>query len=247
VVTVASRTLQTQAWGFGVDPARVTYLPNGPDSHMRQQADVSDEAKSAARAHLGVGDAPLALYLGTIPHGSDLDLALDAFSRIRHQLPDARLVIAGQGDGIPALQAQAEKIGIADRVVFPGWIEQERVPIYLAAADVTVNPYRDTLINRSKCAIKVVAAMAMGKAVVTSRVGENLEYIVHGQCGLLTEAGNPGDLAEALLAVLTDRRRTRELGLNARRRIWEVYDWDVRSDILEDVYRLAVEHPRRGR
>lgn len=247
VVTVASRTLQTQAWGFGANPERVLYLPNGPDRDMRKMLDVSDEEKAAARAHLGVGDAPFALYLGTIPHGSDLDLALDAFARIRNQIPEAKLVIAGQGDGIPALQAQAEQIGVADRVVFPGWIEQEEVPIYIAAADATVNPYRDTLINRSKCAIKGVAAMAMGKAVVTSRVGENLEYIIHGQCGLLTEAGNPADLAAALLEVLSDRMRARELGRNARRRIWDKYDWDVRAGILEDAYRVAGESKRGTR
>jgi hypothetical protein len=61
-VTVASRTLQTQVWGFGVDPTRVIYLPNGPDAPYREQAEVSDEQKAAVRAKLGIGDAPFALY-----------------------------------------------------------------------------------------------------------------------------------------------------------------------------------------
>jgi glycosyltransferase involved in cell wall biosynthesis len=240
VVTVVSRTLQTQAWGWGVDPERVIYLPNGPDARLRELAQANDRQKAAVRASLGVGDAPLALYLGHIPHGSDLDLALDALARIQGQLPEARLVIAGVGDGLSALQAHAGRLGLGDRVIFPGWIEHDQARVYLAAADVAVNPYRDTLINRAKCAGKVVLAMAVGKAMVTSRVGENVEYIEHGHSGLLTEPGDVEDLARALLKVLSDRAWAAELGRNARRRIWEKYDWDARVGILERAYQVTL-------
>ncbi len=238
-VTVASRTLQAQIWGFGVEPARVVYLPNGPDDRLRGLADLSDEQRAAIRARLGVGDAPFALYLGHIPRGSDMDLALDAMARIRDRLPAARLVIAGAGDGLPRLQAHAQAVGVADRVIFPGWIEHDQVPAHMAAADILLNPYRDTLINRAKCAVKVVMSMAVGTAVVTSRVGQNLEYIEHGRSGLLTEAGDADDLAQALLAVLSDRDWAAELGRNARQRIWEKFDWNVRIGEVEQAYRNA--------
>jgi glycosyltransferase involved in cell wall biosynthesis len=238
-VTVASRTLQMQVWGFGVDPARVTYLPNGPDAGLRERAPASLDERAAVRARLGVGDSPLALYLGHIPYGSDLDLALDAQALLRDRLPDAHLVIAGVGEGLPRLQAHAQELGIEDRVIFPGWVEHDQAALYVAAADAVVNPYRDTLINRSKCAGKVVSAMALGKAVITSRLGENLAYIEHGQSGLLTEPGDAGDLAQALLAVLTDRAWAAELGRSARQRIWDQFDWDARAGMVEAVYRTA--------
>jgi glycosyltransferase involved in cell wall biosynthesis len=244
-VTVVSRTLQSQVWGFGVDPARVIYLPNGPDASLREQVAVRDGQKAEIRAKLGVGNAPLALYLGHIPHGSDMDLALDAWVRVGERLPEARLVIAGTGDGLPHLQAHATAAGVADRVVFPGWVEHDEAHLYWAAADVAVNPYRDTLINRSKCAGKVVLAMAMGKAVVTSRLGENLEYIEGGRSGLLTEPGDAGDLARALLAALSDRAWAAELGRNARQRIWEKFDWDARAGEVERAYEIALL--RRGK
>jgi glycosyltransferase involved in cell wall biosynthesis len=246
-VTVVSRTLQTQVWGFGANPERVIYLPNGPDAHLRSQAEVSNEAKAALRAQLGVGDAPLALYLGHVPHGSDLDLALEALLRIRSRMPEARLVIAGVGNGLPDLQAQAKTLGIADRMVFPGWIEPEQVPVYLAAADVSVNPYRDTLINRAKCAGKVVAAMAVGKAVVTARLGENLAYIEDRHSGLLTEPGDAADLARALQEVLVDREWAAELGRSARERIWAEFDWDSRIGEVELAYQIAQDQRGIGR
>jgi glycosyltransferase involved in cell wall biosynthesis len=243
-VTVVSRTLQTQVWGFGVDPARVVYLPNGPATSLQRRAQTGDEDKAQIRAHLGVRDAPLALYLGHIPHGSDLDLALDAFVQVHQRLPDARLVIAGVGDGLPRLRDHAERAGLADCVLFPGWIEHELAPNYVAAADAIVNPYRDTLINRAKCAGKVVMAMAMGKAVVTSRMGENLEYIEDGHSGLLTRPGDVDDLADALLSVLSDRDWAHELGRHAQQRIWEVYDWDARVGEVERAYRIALVQSR---
>jgi glycosyltransferase involved in cell wall biosynthesis len=239
-ITVASRTLETQVQGFGVDSRRVVYLPNGPDPRLREMAEASEEEKSAVRARLGVGEAPLALYLGHIPQGTDLDLALEAMSLLGGQLPEARLVIAGTGDGLPALQEQAQASGVADRVIFPGWIPQGQAYLYVAAADATINPYRDTLINRSKCASKVTAAMALGKAMITSRLGENLAYIQDGQSGMLTEPGDASDLARALLAVLTDRDLAARLGRNARQRIWEAFDWEGRMGEVERAYRIAL-------
>jgi glycosyltransferase involved in cell wall biosynthesis len=185
--------------------------------------------------------------LGHIPHGSDLDLALDALARIGDQLPQARLVIAGVGDGLPGLKAQARALGLGERVVFPGWIEHDRAHAYLAAADAAINPYRDTLINRSKCAGKVIMAMAVGKAVLTTRLGENLAYIRNGHSGILTEPGDVGDLAGALLAVLSDRKWAEELGRHARQRIWEEFDWDTRIGEVERAYNLAQDSmERRG-
>lgn len=239
-VTVASRTLQTQVWGLGVDPARVLYAPNGPDVRWREEGRISAAQALQIRQDLQVGEGPLALYLGHIPHGSDLDLALAAWARIGDRIPEARLVIAGVGDGLPALQAAARQLGIADRVRFPGWVERERAALYLAAADLIVNPYRDTLINRAKCAGKVVQAMALGKAVLTSRMGENLEYIEHLKSGLLAEPGDVDDFARLLLRALSDPTLTATLGLNARQRLWERYDWEVRIDQVERLYRSVL-------
>jgi glycosyltransferase involved in cell wall biosynthesis len=240
-VTVVSRTLQEQVIGFGADPERVVYLPNGPDARLRQLAPESAEQIADVRAGWGVGDAPVALYLGTIPHSTDLDLALEALHMLRDRLPEARLVIAGVGEGLPFLQSQAERLNLGDRVVFPGWIEPERAHVHVASADAVVNPYRDSLINRSKCAGKVILGMAMGRAVVTSRLGANLEYIEDGHSGVLTEPGDPGDLARGLFSALSDREWAAELGRNARQRVWEQFDWNYQIGEVERAYQIALE------
>ena len=240
-VTVASRTLEARMRGLGVDAERLFYLPNGPDPALRGLPEISEVEKAGVREELGVGDAPFALYLGHIPRGCDLDLAVEAMAQLAEEMPEARLVIAGMGEGLEEVRRSAYRLGLAERVLLvAGWIEHERAARYLAAADAIVAPYRDTLINRAKCPAKVVQAMALGRPVVTSRVGQNLEYIEDGRSGLLTEPGDAADLARALRAVLSDGELAARLGRYARRRIWERFDWEQQAGAVEGAYRLAL-------
>jgi glycosyltransferase involved in cell wall biosynthesis len=245
-VTVASRTLQARVQGLGVDPGRVAYLPNGPDPQLRALAEISAADKAQVRQELGVGDAPFVLYLGHIPRGSDLDLAVEAVAQLSKEMPEVRLVVAGVGEGLESLRRQIDQLTLAGRVLLvPGWIEHGRAPRYLAAADAVVAPYRDTLINRARCPAKVVQAMALGRPVVTSRVGQNVEYIEHGRSGLLAKPGDASDLARALRAVLSDREMAAELGRNAWQRIWERFDWAHQVTAVEEVYGLALRAQSR--
>lgn len=239
VITVASRTLEGQVTGFGADPSHVFYLPNGPDDGWLAMGDISREQKKEAREALGIGESPFALYLGNVPHGSDLDLAVDALAMLQATLPEAKLVIAGVGPGIKDLQAMVMSVGLTKSVLFPGWIDPAEAPIYVSAADVAINPYRDTLINRSKCAGKIIMAMAMGTPVITSRLGENLAYIQNEHSGLLTPPGDATAIGEALLAVFSNRDWAHQLGDHGRRRIWSEYAWDPRISQVEAAYELA--------
>lgn len=238
-VTVASRTLQTQAWGMGIDPARVFYVPNGPDESLRTRPEASISKRAQIRAGLGVGDAPLAVYLGHIPHGNDLDQALDAMERVLPRIPDLRLAILGTGDGLPALRADVVRRGLDRAILFTGWIDHALAPDYVAAADLAIYPYRDSLINRAKCSAKIIEYMAMGLPIVASRVGQNAEYIEHGVSGLLAEPGDPDSFAQMMLTVLADPHKARAMGEAARQRVWARFDWDRLVETVEAAYQIS--------
>ncbi len=238
-VTVASRTLQTQVWGLGIDPARVFYVPNGPDESWLARYKESAGQRPRIRAQLGVGDAPLAVYIGHIPHGNDLNQALDALERLLPDIPNLRFVILGTGDGEPALRADIAQRGLNHAVILVGWMDQARAPDYLAAADLAIYPYRDSLINRAKCAAKVVEYMAMGLPIVASRVGQNVEYIEHGASGLLAEPGDADSFAQMMRAVLSDPQKAKAMGAAARERVWARFDWDKLVETVERAYQIS--------
>ncbi len=240
VVTVASRTLETQMWGFGLRRERVFYLPNGPDPLFRGRR-ISRDVQRSLRQTLGVGDSPLAVYVGHISYGSEVNLILEALPMVVRAMPDIRVVIIGSGDGIPLLQEEARHSDLRDHLVFTGWVDPRETPVYLATADLALYPYRDTLVNRAKSPSKITAYMAAGKPIVASAVGENVEYLDGGRAGLLVEPGDARAFAEGMIALLSDPERATALGRRAERRIWERYDWARQVVRVEEAYRVAVE------
>lgn len=240
VVTVASRTLQTQMWGFGIAPERVFYLPNGPDRLFRARRQVPIQVQRQLRQELGVGESPLALYVGHISYGSEVSLILEALPLVVEALPDIHTVIVGTGDGVQALREQAQGAGLGERVVFAGWVDHQHMPVYLAAADLALYPYRDTLVNRAKSPSKITAYMAMGKPIVASAVGETVEYLEGGRAGLLTAPGDARAFAKAMIALLRDPAQAAELGRRAEQRVWERYDWARQVTRVEHAYQAAI-------
>jgi glycosyltransferase involved in cell wall biosynthesis len=239
-VTVASRTLETQVWGMGVPPERVVYSPNCPtEAFLGRRAQIQERDVTRVRETLGVGSAPLAIYVGHITLGDDLDLALLAWKQVLAHVPDAKLVIVGTGEGLAALKSGVTELGLGNTVVFAGWVDHDRVPAYLSAADVAIYPYRDTLVNRAKCSIKILEYMTMGKAIVTHRVGQNSEYLEHRRSGFLAEPGNVDEFAQGLTACLTDRELAGKLGKAAARRISQDFTWEGRIIDVERAYHIA--------
>jgi glycosyltransferase involved in cell wall biosynthesis len=239
-VTVASRTLETQIWGMGVPPERVFYVPNCPGTTFLSRRETIRQADRArVRNTLGIGSSPMAIYVGHITLGDDLDLALAAFKRVTEHVPEARLVIVGTGEGLERLQEATAGLHLEDIVTFVGWLEHEQVPAYLAAADVAIYPYRDSLINRAKCSIKILEYMTMGKAIVTHRVGQNLEYLEHGRSGILAAPGDVDGFAQGLIDVLSDPAYAAKLGKAASQRIKHEFSWSRRVLDVEKAYKLA--------
>jgi len=242
-VTVASRTLQSQIWGLGVPPERVFYAPNCPQASLLSARDrVSEGDCARVRRELGIGSAPMLIFVGNISLGDDLDLALIALQEVRKHVPEVKLVIVGTGDGLARLRDLASDLLLGDTVLFSGWIEHQHVPTYLAAADIAIYPYRDTLINRAKCSIKILEYMAMGKAILTTRVGQNLEYLEHGRSGILAEPGDANAFAQALIQLLTDPALARRLGQNAAQRIQDHFTWSRHIPTIEQAYHLTLRH-----
>lgn len=164
---------------------RAHYLPNF----------VSDVyAEPAPRASLGVPmHAPLALALGRLHPNKGFDVLLAALA----QLPRFHLWLAGEGPERHALQAQAHKFGIADRVHFPGW--RSDIAALLETADMLVCPSRIEPLGNV-----VIEAWAAGKPVIASEADGPRELIKHDENGLLVPIENANALADAMKKLAGD-------------------------------------------
>ncbi|GAC1549330.1 MAG: glycosyltransferase family 4 protein [Herpetosiphon sp.] len=235
LVTVASRTLQTQAWGFGIPPQRVAYLPNGvgPTPLLPDRA--------VARVALGLGVEPLVL-LYTRFWEYPIHLIGDFLVALRALQPDARLLVIGageRGEG-ETLISLAARAGLAAHLDWRGWSERAVIDQAMAAADIAIMPFADTLVNRAKCSVKLLELLNAAVPVVASAVGQATEYIHHAETGLLVSPGSGVELARAAARLLNQPAEARALGLAAQQYLKTHLRWDQLARELVHQYEWAL-------
>ena len=183
-------------------------------------------------------DAPVVL-LYTRFFEFRLERIVEILRRVVAQEPHAKLLIVGEGlFGEEAdLDDMLTAAGLSNSAVFTGWVEFDRLPGYFAAADVAIFPYDDTIINRTKCSAKLTDLLAAGLPVVADAVGQNAEYILDGESGLLVEPEDDAAFAAAVTRLLKDADLRARLGAAAVRRMRERFAWDNLVEEIERAYR----------
>lgn len=155
---------------------------------------------------------------------------------VRQQVPDARLIVAG--DSLPAgLAARlAAMAGPADGVRCLGWVPEPALPGVLAAADVGWVPSAATLVARARCPVKLVELMRAGLPVVADDRGEAPAYVRHGSEGVLVSGGGDAASAQALAGLLSDRTCAAAYGQAAATRIHTRFAWDYLASQVAAFY-----------
>jgi glycosyltransferase involved in cell wall biosynthesis len=149
------------------------------------------------------------LFLGRLGPAKGIGDLLDSFKIIRHR-NDWQATLAGDG-AVVETRILVERLGLAERVKVPGWLEDDGVAAELQSADILVLP--SWIENLPMC---VVEAFAHGLAVVCTPVGALPEIVEHERTGLLVPAKNARALASALERLLADSTLRARLGLRAR-------------------------------
>lgn len=138
-------------------------------------------------------------------------LLLEAIALLSRDGIKATLTVVGDGSEREKLEAQCKSLGLADLVTFVGW--QRDVSAWILRAGCLVLPS-----SEEGLPVTVLEAMALGRPVVATRVGGTPEVVADGVTGLLVEHGDPGALARALAALVSDGERAAELGRAGHRR-----------------------------
>ncbi len=207
--TEAERTLRA---ALALPDARILVLPNAaPDPHP------------APRAPAGVAPAdPVRLvFLGDLSARKGVPELLEALASPALAALPWRATLAGGGP-VEEFRARAAALGLADRVAFPGWIDQAGASALCAAADILVLPS-----HAEGLAMSVLEGLAHGLAVVATPVGAHAEVIEPDQSGVFVLPGDIAALAAALARVVGDPALRERLGAGARQRF--VDRFDVRS------------------
>ncbi len=229
---VITEALGREMVRLGVDPARITVVPNGVDS-SRFTPRARDEELAA---ELGVSGKTVIGYVGGLVHYEGLELLFTAAEELRARRSDFHVLVVGDGAHQRALHRMVDERELGDLVTFTGRVLHEEVERYLSIVDIAPFPRKPLPVCELISPIKPFEAMAMHKAVVASDVAALAEIVQDGVTGRLFAKGDAADLARVLEELLDDPAARERLGEDARRWVLAERDWQTITTIVDGVY-----------
>jgi glycosyltransferase involved in cell wall biosynthesis len=203
-----SRAVKDYLVKKGLRPERVRVIYNGVDPGRFEEPVTPGMTKAElgiAAHHAVVG------LLARLEPQKDPSTFLQAAALVVQKLPAVSFLVIGGGRLQPALESEAQRLGLGTRIVFTG--PRRDVARLLAACDVSVmSSVKEGMSNT------IMESMAAGKPMVATRVGGNPELIVEGETGFLVPPRDPAALAEAVERLLEDPALAKSMGLQARAR-----------------------------
>jgi glycosyltransferase involved in cell wall biosynthesis len=196
-------------WNAG-SRGRVRFWRNGLD--LERLAPASTEEARKERQALGIPEDAFVLVMATrLARWKRVDRALQAMPLARAALPQALLLVLGDGEGRPTLEALAHRLCLGEAVRFLGAVPQSEVARYMGAADLFLS-----LNDLSNAGNPLLEAMACGKAIVTLDTGDTRDLIRDGETGRLLSSGDAEAVATAIVDLARDPSLRRRLEEGAR-------------------------------
>jgi len=183
------------------------------------------------RARLGVpAGHKVVVYLGLLQEYQGISHLLLAARELAQRHLDVHFLIMGY-PGLEKYRNMADKLGISNRVSFPGRIPYEDATIHLALGDVAVSPKMSETEGNGK----LLNYMAMGLPTVTYDTPVSREIL--GDLGIYARTGDPHSLAGELEAVLYNDGAAQALGEQLRARAVAAFSWVRGGKLIEEIYR----------
>lgn len=180
---------------YGVSLEHIHIVPGG----VEVQRFAPDRSVAEARDHLGwPRNRPLVLTVRRLQHRMGLNNLIAALSIVRQQMPDALLLIAGQGPLAPALQARIDTLDLHNHVRLTGFLPDIDLPLAYRAADLTIVPTRAF----EGFGLTTIESLAAGTPVLVTPVGGLPEAVSGLSPNLVLRGSDTASLADGLVRAL---------------------------------------------
>ncbi len=208
---------------LGADPNKITVIHNAIDTEPFEKVRISEWRK----------DKKLVLFLGRLTFQKGPEFFLRAAKKVLEVRDDVLFVIGGKGFLLPSLMEEAARLGIADKVLFLGFVPEDKLVKLFKMADVYVMPS-----VYEPFGIIALEALAAGTPIIVSRNAGVLEKV---SSALTVDFWNVDEIASKILAVLDHPVLAKEIVKNGYYEVRK-YTWDDVAALTETVYRRVVNH-----
>ena len=162
-----------------------------------------------------------------------IDVLIDAFAVLSRTYPHLELMIAGRGEHESTYKRKVRDMNLTDRIRFTGFVDNSKLPDFLANIDIFVMP---SVSDGESFGVAALEASATGLPVVASRVGGVPEVVLDNYTGLLVEKQNVEQLAGAIKRLIESPDLRRKMGRAGREFVVENYDWNHILTKMQSLY-----------
>lgn len=236
-VVTLSETMRTDILARGgMDPTAVVVIPNAVEIEHFTPGPRDERLASQLGIH---PEEAVVGYISSFVSYEGIGFLLQAVAMLRRRGRRVRLLLVGDGEDRPNLEAQARDLGLMQDggVIFTGRVPHDQVERYYRTIDVFVIPRTNDRVSQLVTPLKPYEAMAMERAIVVSAVGALLEIVADGETGRSFPAEDAAALADVIEALLDDPEARRRLGAAARAWVCEHRTWAQNGQRYLDLYR----------
>jgi glycosyltransferase involved in cell wall biosynthesis len=236
-IVTLSETMRTDILARGgVEADKVVVIPNGVDVDRFQPGPRDD----ALASRLGIElDETVIGYISSFVSYEGIGTLIEAVARLRALHRRVRLLLVGDGEDRPALEAIAARTGLKTdgTVIFTGRVPHHEIERYYRTIDIFVVPRTSDRVSQLVTPLKPYEAMAMARPVVVSAVAALLEIVSDGETGRTFRPDDPDDLARVIGELLDDPAQRARLGHAARAWVAANRTWTHNGERYLTLYR----------
>jgi len=228
IIIILSKVFIPVIEKHGISKERISVIPHGESSYYMYNnvSNILQENNTI-------------LFFGRIREYKGLNVLIETFPLIKKKIPDAKLLIVGQGDITPYLSKLSK---LQDVELVNHWISDEEVAKFFSRSSVVVLPYTDA----TQSGIIPIAYM-LKVPVISTKVGGIPEQVEDGKTGLLVNAGDPVELAEACIRLLTNPELILSLVENGYQKAIKEWNWERVSDMAIEEFKKAIPPLRKAK
>ena len=183
------------------------------------------------RNELGLTEKKVIVSVGRLVHRKGQDVLIEAMPAIIKDVPEAHILMIGEGPYRSYLENRVKALGIQERVTFIGRIQYADLPRYICVGDLFVMPSRSRLAGLEVEGLGIVylEASACGLPVIAGDSGGAPDAVIEGETGLVVDGTSKSDVAAAVVELLLDPDRSKAMGIRGRQWIIQEWRWEIWS------------------
>jgi phosphatidylinositol alpha-1,6-mannosyltransferase len=192
---------------------------------------------SELRKSLGLADKKVIVSVGRLVHRKGQDYLIEAMPKILQQVPQAHLLLVGEGPYREHLEKLAKKHKIESSLTFIGRIQYKELPTYICVGDIFAMPSRSRLLGLEVEGLGIVylEASSCGLPVLAGNSGGAPDAVIQNKTGLVVSGTDTQEIANAAVELLMNVDSSKKMGLLGRQWIIEKWRWEIWSEEFEEL------------